>query len=157
MKTFKEFKEVDEYVQFAPAAAAGAAAVAKGLSKINPSTIGSTASTVVDKVRSTASKLKKSLSRANVNKNKVRRNEDKKTLTQLYKPFQEKDEHKQSKSYKKLSPKMKSAVDEIFAKMDAKPSDFLNTFEKTIKEISKKYKVPEKQLMGYFEKEMLAF
>ena len=157
MKTFKEFKEVDEYVQFAPAAAAGAAAVARGLSKINPSTIGSTTSSVVDKVRSTASKLKKSLSRANVNKNKVRRNEDKKTLTQLYKPFQEKDEHKQSKSYKKLSPKMKSAVDEIFAKMDAKPSDFLNTFEKTIKEISKKYKVPEKQLMGYFEKEMLAF
>ena len=157
MKTFKEFKEVDEYVQFAPAAAAGAAAVASGLSKINPSTIGSTTSSVVDKVRSTASKLKKSLSKANVNKNKVRRNEDKKTLTQLYKPFQEKDEHKKSKSYKKLSPKMKSAVDEIFAKMDAKPSDFLNTFEKTIKEISKKYKVPEKQLMGYFEKEMLAF
>ena len=157
MKTFKEFKEVDEYVQFAPAAAAGAAAVARGLSKINPSTIGSTTSSVVDKVRSTASKLKKSLSKANVNKNKVRRNEDKKTLTQLYKPFQEKDEHKKSKSYKKLSPKMKSAVDEIFAKMDAKPSDFLNTFEKTIKEISKKYKVPEKQLMGYFEKEMLAF
>ena len=157
MKTFKEFKEVDEYVQFAPAAAAGAAAVAKGLSKINPSTIGSTASTVVDKVRSTASKLKKSLSKANVNKNKVRRNEDKKTLTQLYKPFQEKDEHKKSKSYKKLSPKMKSAVDEIFAKMDAKPSDFLNTFEKTIKQISTKYKVPEKQHMGYFEKEMLAF
>ena len=157
MKTFKEFKEVDEYVQFAPAAAAGAAAVARGLSKINPSTIGSTTSSVVDKVRSTASKLKKSLSRANVNKNKVRRNEDKKTLTQLYKPFQEKDEHKKSKSYKKLSPKMKSAVDEIFAKMDAKPSDFLNTFEKTIKEISKKFKVPEKELMGYFEKEMLAF
>jgi len=157
MKTFKEFKEVDEYVQFAPAAAAGAAAVARGLSKINPSTIGSTTSSVVDKVRSTASKLKKSLSKANVNKNKVRRNEDKKTLTQLYKPFQEKDEHKKSKSYKKLSPKMKSAVDEIFAKMDSKPSDFINTFEKTIKEISKKYKVPEKQLMGYFEKEMLAF
>ena len=69
----------------------------------------------------------------------------------------EKDEHKKSKEYKKLSPKMKEAVNDIFAKMDAKPSDFLNTFEKTIKEISKKYKVPEKQLMGYFEKEMLAF
>ena len=50
---------------------------------------------------------------------------------------------------------MKEAVDGIFAKMDAKPSDLLNTFEKTIKQISKKYKVPEKQLMGYFEKEML--
>ena len=68
----------------------------------------------------------------------------------------EKDEHKKSKEYKKLSPKMKEAVDDVFARMDAKPSDFLNTFEKTIKEISKKHKVPEKQLVGYFEKEMLA-
>ena len=69
----------------------------------------------------------------------------------------EKDEHKKSAEYKKLSPKMRDAVDSIFKIMDSKPSDFLNTFEKTIKEISKKYKVPEKQLMGYFEKEMLAF
>ena len=69
----------------------------------------------------------------------------------------EKDEHKKTKEYKKLSPKMKEAVDNIFAKMDAKPSDFLNTFEKTIREVSRKYKVPEKQLMSYFEKEMLAF
>jgi len=69
----------------------------------------------------------------------------------------EKDEHKNSKEYKKLSPKMKGAVDDIFVKMDTKPSDFLNTFEKTIKQISVKYKVPERQLMGYFEKEMLAF
>ena len=69
----------------------------------------------------------------------------------------EKDEHKKTKEYKKLSPKMKEAVDDIFLKMDTKPSDFLNTFEKTIKQISVKYKVPEKQLMRYFEKEMLAF
>ena len=69
----------------------------------------------------------------------------------------EKDEHKKTKEYKKLSPKMKEAVDNIFAKMDAKPSDFLNTFEKTIREVSRKYKVTEKQLMSYFEKEMLAF
>ena len=66
-------------------------------------------------------------------------------------------EHKKSKEYKKLSPKMKGAVDDIFNKMDTKPSDFLNTFEKTINQISKKYKVPEKELMGYFEKEMLSF
>ena len=45
--------------------------------------------------------------------------------------------------------------DDIFKKMDTKPSDFLNTFDKTIKQVSKKYKVPEKELMGYFEKEML--
>ena len=68
----------------------------------------------------------------------------------------EKDEHKKSKEYKKLSPKMKDAVDEIFKKMDAKPSDFLNTFEKTMREVSKKFKVPEKELMKYFEKEMLS-
>ena len=77
-------------------------------------------------------------------------------FNELYTSLPEKDEHKKSKEYKKLSPKMKDAVDEIFAKMDAKPSDFLNTFEKTIKEISKKFKVPEKEVMGYFEKEMLS-
>ena len=68
----------------------------------------------------------------------------------------EKDEHKKSKEYKKLNPKMRNAVDDIFKKMDAKPSDFLNTFEKTIQSVSKKFKVPEKQLMNYFEKEMLS-
>ena len=77
-------------------------------------------------------------------------------FNELYTSLPEKDEHKKSKEYKKLSPKMKDAVDEIFAKMDAKPSDFLNTFEKTINQISKKYRVPERQLMGYFEKEMLS-
>ena len=76
---------------------------------------------------------------------------------EFYTSLPEKDEHKKSKEYKKLSPKMKDAVDDIFAKMDAKPSDFLNTFEKTITQVSKKHKVPEKQLMGYFEKEMLSF
>ena len=74
----------------------------------------------------------------------------------IYEDLVERDEHKKSTEYKRLSPKMKDAVDEIFRKMDAKPSDFLNTFEKTIKDISKKFKVPEKKLMGYFEKEMLS-
>ena len=78
-----------------------------------------------------------------------------KQFNSLYTYLPEKDEHKKSKEYKKLSPKMKDAVDDIFVKMDTKPSDFLNTFEKTIKQVSKKYKVPERQLMGYFEKEML--
>ena len=79
-----------------------------------------------------------------------------KKFEQIYIPVLEKDEHKKSKEYKKLSPKMKNAVDDIFKKMDSKPSDFLNTFEKTITTVSKKYKVPEKELMGYFEKEILA-
>ena len=80
-----------------------------------------------------------------------------KQFNSLYTSLPEKDEHKKSKQYKKLSPKMKDAVDDIFGKMDSKPQDFLNTFEKTINQVSKKYKVSERELMGYFEKEMLAF
>ena len=78
-----------------------------------------------------------------------------KRFDSVYTPVLEKDEHKKSKEYKKLSPKMRDAVDDIFTKMDSKPQDFLNTFEKTIQQISKKYRVSEKELMGYFEKEML--
>ena len=51
---------------------------------------------------------------------------------------------------------MKDAVDQIFGIMDSKPSDILNSFEKTIKDVSKKFKVPEKEVMDYFEKEMLS-
>ena len=80
-----------------------------------------------------------------------------KTLEEMYSStVLEKDEHKKSRQYKKLSPKMKDAIDQIFGIMDSKPSDFLNTFEKTIKDVSKKFKVSEKDLMNYFEKEMLA-
>ena len=80
-----------------------------------------------------------------------------KRIEEIYKStVVEKDEHRKSKEYKKLSPKMKDAVDSIFKKMDSKPSDFLNTFEKTIKDISKKFKVSEKEVMNYFEKEMLS-
>jgi hypothetical protein len=67
----------------------------------------------------------------------------------------EKDEHKKSKEYKKLSPAMRKAVDYIFGIMDAKPSDFLNSFEKTIKDAARKFKVRENELMKYFEREML--
>ena len=79
-----------------------------------------------------------------------------KKFESMYSAVVEKDEHKKSKTYKKLSPKMKNAVDQIFKIMDAKPSDFLNTFDKTIKTTSKKFKVREKELMDYFEKEMLS-
>ena len=74
----------------------------------------------------------------------------------VYTSVIEKDEHKKSRQYKKLSPKMKDAVDQIFRIMDSKPSDFLNTFEKTMREVAKKFKVSEKKLMDYFEKEMLS-
>ena len=80
-----------------------------------------------------------------------------KTLEEMYiSTVIERNEHKKSRYYKKLSPKMKDAVDQIFKIMDSKPSDFLNTFEKTIQDVSKKFKVSEKELMNYFEKEMLS-
>ena len=78
-----------------------------------------------------------------------------KTISELYKELPEKDEHKTSKEYKKLSPKMKSAVDAIFKEMESKPSDFLNTFDKTITKVSKQFKVPQNKLMDYFESEVL--
>ena len=78
-----------------------------------------------------------------------------KSFDEVYIPFFEKVEHKKSKEYKKLSPKMRKAVDDLFKKMDSKPSDFLNSFEKSVKEISRKYKVSDKDMMKYFEKEVL--
>ena len=67
----------------------------------------------------------------------------------------EKDEYKTSKQYKKLAPKVKEAVDAIFKEMEVKPSNFLNTFEKTISDVAKKYRVKEKDLLQYFEKEAI--
>ena len=78
-----------------------------------------------------------------------------KRFDEVVQSLPEKDEHKKSKEYRKLSPTMKEAVDDIFRVMDSKPSDFLNTFEKTIKDSAKKFKVKEKDLMSYFEREML--
>ena len=67
----------------------------------------------------------------------------------------EKDEHKKSSTYKKLTPKMKKVVDEIFAAMEKNPGEFLSTFDKTVKTVAKKYGVKEKDIMNYFDKEML--
>ena len=78
-----------------------------------------------------------------------------KKFNDLYVPVLERNDHKKAKEYKRLSPKMKDAVDSIFKVMDSKPQDFLNTFTKTITATSKKYRVPEKELMKYFEREML--
>ena len=76
---------------------------------------------------------------------------------EVYSQVFEADDFKKTKEYRKLSPKMKRAVDEIFKKMDAKPSNFLNTFEKTISDVAKKYRVKEKDFLGYIEKEASGF
>jgi K+/H+ antiporter YhaU regulatory subunit KhtT len=68
----------------------------------------------------------------------------------------EKDEHKKTKGYKKLSPKMKNAVDFIMKKMHNKPQNFLNSFDKSINDTAKKFKVTKNELLDYFEKELFA-
>ena len=68
----------------------------------------------------------------------------------------EKDEHKKTKGYKNLSPKMKNAVDNIMKKMNDKPQNFLNSFDKSIKDTATKFKVTKNELMDYFEKELFA-
>lgn len=78
-----------------------------------------------------------------------------KTISELRLGLPEKDEHKMSREYKKLSPKMQKAVDAIFKEMESKPSDFLNTFDKTMLKVSKEFKVPQNKLMDYFEREVL--
>ena len=66
----------------------------------------------------------------------------------FYSKIVEKDEHKRSKEYKKLTPKMKKAVDEIFNKMDSNSSDFINSFENNINSVSKKHKEREMLTIG---------
>ena len=75
----------------------------------------------------------------------------------LYSSIYEKDEHKKSREYRKQSPKMKKAIDDLFKKLDSKGSNFLNNFERTIKDVARKNRVPEKKIMDYFEKEATAF
>ena len=77
-----------------------------------------------------------------------------KTFNQFHQVI-EKDEHKKSAQYKKLSPKMKSAVDEVFTVLESNPQDFLSTFDKTVTTVAKKHGVKEKDILKYFDKEML--
>ena len=67
----------------------------------------------------------------------------------------EKDEHKKSSAYKKLTPKLKKAVDDTFSTMEKQPGDFLKTFDKNVEKVAKKHGVTVKNIMNYFDKEML--
>ena len=41
-------------------------------------------------------------------------------------------------------------------KMNDKPQNFLNSFDKTIKDTATKFKVTKNELMDYFDKELFA-
>ena len=59
-------------------------------------------------------------------------------------------EHKRSKEYKKLSPKMKKAIDDLF-----KSSDSLDKIDTNIIRVAKKYGVVKSKIMDYLERETL--
>ena len=75
------------------------------------------------------------------------------TLNQIRKLTLEKDEHKRSPVYKKLSPKAKKAVDDVMTMLVKTPTKVLSTFPKIIKDVSKKYRIQPKEIETYFEKE----
>ena len=75
------------------------------------------------------------------------------TLNQIRKLTLEKDEHKRSPVYKKLSPKAKKAVDAVMVMLTKQPSKVLSTFPKIIKDVSKKFGIVPKDIETYFKKE----
>ena len=59
-------------------------------------------------------------------------------------------EHKRRKEYKKLSPKMKKAIDDLF-----RSSDSLDKIDTNIIRVAKKYGVVKSKIMDYLERETL--
>ena len=75
------------------------------------------------------------------------------TLDQLRLTIREKDEHKRSLNYRKLAPKAKKAVDDVFGMMAKTPQKVLTTFPKIMRDVAKKYRVQPTDIETYFEKE----
>ena len=75
------------------------------------------------------------------------------TLSQLKLTIKEKDEHKRSPVYKKLAPKVKKAIDDLYVMMAKQPQKVLTMFPKVVRDVSKKYKVQQTDIEAYFKKE----
>ena len=75
------------------------------------------------------------------------------TLNQLRLTIREKDEHKRSLTYKKLAPRVKKAIDDVFGMMSKTPQKVLTTFPKIMKDVAKKHRVQPKDIETYFAKE----
>ena len=67
--------------------------------------------------------------------------------------IKEKDEHKRSLNYRKLAPKVKKAVDDVFGMMAKTPQKVLTMFPKILQQVSKKHKIQPRDIETYFEKE----
>ena len=66
----------------------------------------------------------------------------------------EANDYKRTRQYNKLTPKMKRAVDMVFAAAD-KDADAVANFEKNVRTAAKKYNISVNDLMNYFDKETL--
>ena len=75
------------------------------------------------------------------------------TLSQLKLTIKEKDEHKRSPAYRKLSPKVKKAIDELFGMMAKTPQKVLTMFPRILQQVAKKHRIQPKDIEAYFEKE----
>jgi len=75
------------------------------------------------------------------------------TLNQLRLTIKEKDEHKRSLNYRKLAPKVKKAVDDVFGQMAKTPQKVLTMFPRILQQAAKKYRIQPKDIEAYFEKE----
>lgn len=73
-------------------------------------------------------------------------------FSELSSTLKESDEYNSFKLYKKLSPKMKDAVQYVYDNID-NSEDILVNFEKNIKDAAKKYNLPVSDLKNYFEDE----
>ena len=75
------------------------------------------------------------------------------TLNQLRSTIKEKDEHKRSLNYRRLAPKAKKAVDDVFGMMAKTPQKVLTMFPRILQQVAKKHRIQPKDIEAYFEKE----
>jgi|TARA_B100001964_G_scaffold175317_1_gene193077 hypothetical protein len=76
----------------------------------------------------------------------------KKFLSKILNEFRTKDFLENSQYYKELSPRMKKVVGSILTNIDEK--DLIKDLDNKIKESVIKYKISEKDLQNYIDKEI---
>jgi TRAP-type C4-dicarboxylate transport system substrate-binding protein len=59
-----------------------------------------------------------------------------------------------SKSYNKLSPKMKQAIKEIYKIIENEQNDILTRFDGAIEKVTASYNIKKEDIYKYFDKEV---
>ena len=74
------------------------------------------------------------------------------TLKNLLKSITEKDEHKRSPDYRRLSPALQKAVDDIMVQLSKSPFKVLKNLKKTTTDLGKKHKVKPNEIEKFITK-----